>query len=201
MRMLSALPALSAAALLAACGAPSEEPGTPDTLPEDPATGTRSPGEPDPGVGYNEGGMEPESGNGERPDGDTDRRDRSRWHYRENPPTALYGPPQSEAIFMVSCRADAQGQRRLVYTWHTSAEGGSTETLRFSGNGESAEIPVQATPMQLGPEFVWHGEVSPQDPSELVFRSGEGPVTLSVGDNTLAVPSEGTVERVYEECR
>lgn len=201
MRAWSVLSALSAITVIAACGEPREEPDTPDTLPEDPAVGTRNPGEPDPGVGYDEGGSEPESRTGERDTGDTDRRGRSSWHYRENPPAALYGPPQSEAIFMVSCRADAEGERRLVYTWHTAAEGGSTESLRFSGNGESAEIPVQATPMQLGPDFVWQGAVAPGDPSELVFRSGEGPVTLAVGGNTLAVPSEGTVERVYEECR
>lgn len=193
MRMLSTLSAVSALALAAACSEP--DAGEPDPVPD--------------GDGYESDAGDTDArdtdardtDDGTNGDGRADPRYQAVWHERDDPPGALFGPPDSEALFAVMCRRSEAGEGRLVYTWHTAAESGASGEIRLSGNGESAVIPVSAIATELGPDFVWQGEVASGDPSEVVFRSGDGPVTLTIGDSELIVPSDGSVERVYAACR
>ncbi|MEQ9568996.1 MAG: hypothetical protein RLN75_02300 [Longimicrobiales bacterium] len=122
------------------------------------------------------------------------------WTFRADPPRALFGPPASEAVLVVECRAESSGDPRVVHTLYAPADSGATAELVVSGNGERVRVPVRATATELGPAWIWQGAVAPER-TAAPFTAGDGPVSFAVeGSATWSVPDPHPVREVLGAC-
>ncbi|MEK9509265.1 hypothetical protein WI460_13790 [Gemmatimonadota bacterium Y43] len=120
------------------------------------------------------------------------------WSYRSNPPTALFGPPASEAVLVVECSPEGPG--RVQHTVYAPAPVDGSGELVIEGNGDRRSVRVgpMASELAGGPVWSGHSEIGT---IERPFLDGEGPVVFRIeGGPTLAVPDPLPVRSLFAAC-
>lgn len=118
------------------------------------------------------------------------------WVYREDErgSLALYGEPDSEAVFLVRCdRAD----RRIVFSRAGSLEAGGTMAFQAS-HGEASYAAQNSAGAQPYIVAATGGTDSYLD--AIAFSRGRIVVTVP-GHPVLALPNWPQMTRVFEDCR
>lgn len=128
--------------------------------------------------------------------------DGNRWFYKADSRTALFGPPQSEGALSIGCGPSGTNNGAITVIRYTAAQAEGEQVLDFTSESASASVQVSAEAMELGPDYVWQGTVSPPA-SDLrrVFTESESTISvrLESGDVLEVRPSEAVV-RAIDAC-
>lgn len=123
------------------------------------------------------------------------------WFLSDDGRAASFGPPNSESMLTIACRAD--GGPGLTITRHHPASPGGKSTLSVTGGGHVASLPMATVPTTLGPgEAIWQGSAS-GDIARAIARpfSRPGQVELSLGGvPSVVVPATPQVSRLIADC-
>ncbi|HEY6916520.1 MAG TPA: hypothetical protein VI381_02665 [Allosphingosinicella sp.] len=117
------------------------------------------------------------------------------WYYNDEGQvsSALFGPPASEAAFIVRCDK-AQGRITLLREGATS---GQTMTIRTSFTARNLPVSVQAEPLS----YIWVA-LDAGDPLLDSIAFSRGRFTVEVpGTPMLVIPAWPEPARVVEDCR
>ena len=128
--------------------------------------------------------------------------DGNRWFYKADSRTALFGPPQSEGVLSIGCGPSTGPSSAITVIHYSAAQEGEEEELVFAGENGSASLRVAAEATQLGPDYIWQGDISPPARDlRRVFAESDSPVTvrLESGD-TMDVPASEAVVRAIDAC-
>ncbi|QPQ54881.1 hypothetical protein IC614_11265 [Allosphingosinicella flava] len=117
------------------------------------------------------------------------------WYYRDEAQTsqALFGPPASEALFLVRC-TKASGQVTLQRAGTTT---GNTMTVRTSFTARNLPISIQTDPLPY-----LTATLPATDPllDSIAFSRGRFTVEVT-GEPMLVIPAWPEPARVVEDCR
>ena len=117
------------------------------------------------------------------------------WFYNNEGGTtqALFGPPNSEALFIVRCNRSA----RQVTLLRAGPATGNVMTIRTSSSARNLPLSVQAEPLP----YVY-STVAASDPILDAMAFSRGRFTVEVpGTPMLVIPAWPEPARVVEDCR
>ncbi|MGP1282080.1 MAG: hypothetical protein ACTS1X_03800 [Parasphingopyxis sp.] len=119
------------------------------------------------------------------------------WVYRqdERGSVALYGEPDSEALFLVRCNAD---DRRIYFSFGGSLPSDSG-TMAFQATHGEASYAARNSP-GAQPYIVAATEASDDYLDTIAFSRGRIAVTVT-GRTLAAIPNWPEMTRVFEDCR
>jgi len=125
----------------------------------------------------------------------------ARWFYKETAgrPMALYGPPNTEGLFAVSCAPDGPNGGTLTISRTLSLPDASTVEMRIETAAGEAVLPATARrdPMPtVRVETAADGRVAD------LLRAEEGDLVVRIGDgDAFAAPVDPALARVVAACR
>jgi hypothetical protein len=108
-------------------------------------------------------------------------------------PMALFGPPQTEANFLVRCEGD-----ELVFIRSTPIDGNEAE-MELRAGGETRTITAQPSP---GPLPQTTGSLPASDPFAAVLAQTTQPIAVRLDDGPFfRMPSHDHLREVVRNCR
>lgn len=108
-------------------------------------------------------------------------------------PMALFGPPQTEANFVVRCEGD-----ELVFTRSKPIDGDQAE-MELRAGGESRTISARPNP---GPLAQTTGRLPASDPFAAVLAQTTQPIALRLDEGPFfRMPSHDHLRQVVRKCR
>lgn len=123
------------------------------------------------------------------------------WSYRDRDTTALFGPPESEGVFVVSCNREAASPAIALTLYREAPENGRG-TLVLSRGDTEGRIDMSAVATELGPDFVWRGETAATDSVLDILAAGGGPLNISLdGRDPIALGNAEAAARAVRACR
>jgi hypothetical protein len=108
-------------------------------------------------------------------------------------PMALFGPPQTEANFLVRCEGD-----ELVFTRSTPIDGNEAE-MELRAGGKTRTITTQPSP---GPLPQTTGRLPASDPFAAVLAQTTQPIAVRLDEGPFfRMPSHDRLREVVRNCR
>ncbi|MEM8697285.1 MAG: hypothetical protein AAGE05_14785 [Pseudomonadota bacterium] len=119
------------------------------------------------------------------------------WVYREDErgSLALYGEPESAALFLVRCD---QSTRRIYFSMEGAIDGGSGTMAFQATHGDTRYAAQNGSGAQ--PYIVAATDASDDYLDKIAFSRGRIAIRVT-GQSVMAVPNWPQMTRVFEDCR
>lgn len=128
-----------------------------------------------------------------------------RWFVKDDGTSALFGPPESEAVVALRCEENAIDNNRLVFSWNIDASPDATETISMGWGNDTETFGVGAVENRLMPSgYAWTARFEPTGEEANFLLAAAGPITFTMGprgNGEITVPADDKLKQVIQACQ